>query len=126
MTSEEGASCAMFFKRFSQQILFSLTFVCLASTVKAQVDAGTILGTVHDNTGAVIPGASVTIRNEGTSFTQNTKTSNSGGYVFTPLRIGKYSVEVESPGFKKERRSGLELNIQQQLVADFSLSVGDV
>lgn len=116
----------MFLSRFSQQILFSLTFVCLASTLKAQVDTGTILGTVHDNTGAVIPGASVTIRNEGTSFTQNTKTSNSGGYVFTPLRIGKYSVEVESPGFKKERRSGLELNIQQQLVADFSLSVGDV
>src|ERR1700730_5945370 len=109
-----------------KQILFAVTFVCLACTLRAQVDTGTILGTVHDNTGAVIPGASVTIRNEGTSFAQSTKTSSSGTFVFTPLRIGKYIVEVESPGFKKERRAGLELNIQQQLVADFNLSVGEV
>ncbi len=116
----------MFFTRFCKPILFALTFVCLPLSLKSQVDTGTILGTVHDNTGAVIPGVAVTIRNAGTSFTQSTKTSSTGSYVFTPLRIGKYTVEVESPGFKKELRTGLELNIQQQLVADFSLSVGDV
>ncbi|MDQ6665199.1 MAG: TonB-dependent receptor, partial [Acidobacteriota bacterium] len=70
--------------------------------------------------------ATVTVRNEGTAFTQITKTSGSGAFVVPSLRIGKYSVEVESAGFKKERRTGLELNIQQQLVADFGLSVGDV
>lgn len=101
---------------------------CFFSAVAlyAQVDTGTILGTVHDNTGAVIAGAKVTVRNEGTSFTKTNTTSPSGEYVFTPLKIGTYTVEVESPGFKKERRTGLIINIQQQVVSDFSLSVGDV
>jgi hypothetical protein len=101
-------------------------FFCLAFLLQAQVDTGTILGTVTDATGAVIPGAKVTIRNEGTSFTQSTTSSASGTYVFTPLRIGTYTVEVEKEGFKRQRRAGLELNIQQQLVADVALSVGEV
>ena len=108
--------------------LFAAAFIffCLAFTLQAQVDTGTILGTVTDATGAVIPAAKVTIRNEGTSITQSTTTSASGTYVFTPLRIGTYTVEVEKEGFKRQRRAGLELNIQQQLVADVALSVGEV
>lgn len=100
---------------------FSLTFV-----LHAQVDTGTIRGTVHDNTGAVIPGATVTLRNEGTSFTQTQTSSGAGTYVFTPLKIGTYSVEVQSSGFKRERKTGLQLNIQEQMVVDFDLSVGDI
>ena len=94
--------------------------------LSAQVDTGTIRGTVRDNTGAVIPRATVTIRNEGTGITQSTTTNESGLYVFTPLRIGPYTVEVEQTGFKKERRTGQQLNIQQQLVVDFVLSPGEV
>ncbi len=103
----------------------SICFSC-ALAVYGQVDTGTILGTVHDNTGAVISGARVTVRDEGTSRSQSNTTSSSGEYVFTPLKIGKYTIEVENAGFKKERRTGITVNIQQQVVADFSLSVGDV
>src|SRR5436190_3734882 len=108
--------------------LFAAVFVllCLAFTLPAQVDTGTILGTVVDATGAVIPGAKITIRNEGTAFTQSTTSSASGTYVFAALRIGTYTVEAEREGFKRQRRAGLELNIQQQLVADFTLTVGEV
>jgi hypothetical protein len=98
-----------------------LGLVFLALPMVAQVDTGTILGTVRDPSGAVVPGAKITVSNEGTSFTQNTTTSGSGSYVVTPLRIGTYSVEVEQPGFKKQRKIGQQLNIQQQLVVDFSL-----
>ena len=42
------------------------------------------------------------------------------------VKIGMYTVEVEQAGFKRERRSGLQLSIQQQLVVDFELSVGEV
>lgn len=92
----------------------------------AQVDTGTILGTVRDNSGAVVPNAKVTVRNEGTDFSQSATTSNTGTFIVTPLKIGRYSVEVESSGFKKQLRTGLDLNVQQQLVVDFTLSVGDV
>jgi hypothetical protein len=103
-----------------------MALVCLALPIAAQVDTGTILGTVRDPTGAVVPGAKITVSNEGTAFTQVTTTSGSGTYVVTPLRIGAYTVEVEQPGFKKQRRTGQELNIQQQLVVDFSLEPGEV
>src|SRR5438128_8610474 len=108
------------------RISVAFGFACVALTLHAQVDTGTVLGTVTDASGAVVPGAKVTIQNEGTSFTQSTSTSSSGTYVFTPLRIGMYSVEAEKEGFKKQRRTGLQLNIQQQLVADFTLTVGEV
>ena len=99
---------------------------CLILPVYAQVDTGTILGTVRDSSGAVIPGVKVTISNEGTSFTESTSTSGSGTYVFTPLRIGTYAVTVEQPGFKKQTKTGEQLNIQQQLVVDFTLEPGEV
>ncbi|HUO31010.1 MAG TPA: TonB-dependent receptor, partial [Bryobacteraceae bacterium] len=110
----------------STRTLVVFVSLSLAAVLQAQVDTGTILGTVRDASGAVIPGVKVTILNEGTQFTQTTTTSASGNYVFTPLRIGTYTVEVEQPGFKKERRTGQQLNIQQQLVVDFALQPGEV
>ena len=98
----------------------------LAFALNAQVDTGTILGTVRDNSGAVVANATVTVRNQGTDFSQSTATSSTGTFTITPLKVGAYSVEVEAPGFKKEKRIGLELNIQQQLVTDFNLEVGNV
>lgn len=103
-----------------------LSLVTFASVLDAQVDTGTILGTIRDNTGAVVPGVTVTVRNEGTSFTQATTSSSAGTYVFTALKIGRYTVEAEHPGFRKDVHSGLDLNIQQQLVVDFDLSLGQV
>src|SRR5438128_2630796 len=103
-----------------------LSLALFASVLDAQVDTGTILGTIRDNTGAVVPGVTVTVRNQGTSFTQATTSSPAGTYVFTALKIGRYTVEAEHPGFRKEMHSGLDLNIQQQLVVDFDLSLGQV
>lgn len=112
--------------RFRSRFALAGLSLLLVLALQAQVDTGTILGVVHDNSGALVPNATVTVRSEGTGFSKTTTTTSSGTYVLTPLKIGRYSVEVESPGFKKELRTGLELNIQQQLVADFNLQVGDV
>ena len=102
------------------------SLLLLAFPLFGQVDTGTILGSVRDASGAVIPGAKVTVTNEGTAFQETLTTSSTGSFVFTPLRIGSYAVEVEKEGFKRQRRPGLQLNIQQQLVADFTLTVGEV
>src|SRR5260370_11577864 len=105
----------------------SLLFVAyFASILTAQVDTGTILGVVRVSIGAIVPQARVTLLNEGTGSAQSTITNESGSYVFTPLRIGTYSVEVEHPGFQKQRKTGVPLNIQQQIVIDFSMVVGEV
>lgn len=116
----------MLFTPSARFLSLAAAVVMLASTLHAQVDTGTILGTVRDNTGAVVPGTTITVKNEGTSFSATTTTSGTGTYVFTALKIGRYTVEAEHPGFRKEVRSGLALDIQQQLVADFDLTVGQV
>ncbi|HEY3936171.1 MAG TPA: TonB-dependent receptor [Bryobacteraceae bacterium] len=111
---------------YLSRIAVASASLLLTCALYAQVDTGTILGTVRDATGAIVPNATVTVRNEGTGFSQATTTGSSGTFVITPLKIGRYSVEASSSGFKRERRTGLDLNIQQQLVVDFSLQIGDV
>jgi len=89
-----------------------------------QVDTGALLGTVKDQSGAVIPGAKVSLTNEGTSFTLATVTGADGTYVFTPIKIGRYTVEAEFAGFQKARKTGIDVNIQSQVVVNFSLVPG--
>jgi hypothetical protein len=106
--------------------LAALMLSVFAAVLYGQVDTGTILGAVRDSTGAVVPRARISVTNEGTGAKQSTVTNDSGSYVITPLRIGTYTVEVQQPGFQTQRKTGLPLNIQEQLVVDFSLTVGDV
>src|SRR5687767_15018031 len=97
-----------------------------AVPVFAQVDTGTIRGTVKDESGGVLPGATVTITHEGQGFTLSGVTQPDGTYIFTPIRSGNYLVEIEFPGFRKGARSGVNVNIQQQTEVDFALQPGAV
>src|SRR5213080_477123 len=92
----------------------------------AQVDTGAILGTVKDQSGAVVPGAKVTLTNEGTSFSVSTTTGADGGYTFTPVKIGTYTVDAEFQGFQKASHPHVTVNVQQQVVVDFTLQPGQV
>ena len=95
-----------------------LCLLMVASPLWAQIDTGTILGTVTDQTGAVVPGAKVSLTNEGTNLTMTTTTGADGSYVFSPLKIGTYTVTVEAPGFSKAEQAHLTLSINQSLKAD--------
>ena len=109
--------------------LFALTMlmsVLMAAPAVAQVDTGTLLGTVKDQSGAVLPGATVTITHEGQGITLTTVTRADGTFIFTPIRTGAYTVETEFPGFKKGVRRGIPVPIQEQAVVDFSLQPGGV
>jgi Carboxypeptidase regulatory-like domain len=90
----------------------------------AQTSLGQIAGTVADATGAVIPGATVTITNLGTQAIRTAVSDSSGFYVATNLPIGDYSVEVKTTGYRSERRSGLAIVADAHLTADFQLQVG--
>jgi hypothetical protein len=92
----------------------------------AQVTSGTILGTVTDNSGAAMPGVQVIITevNKGTS--QAYSTDELGNYNAPFLIPGTYSVSVQRDGFKKETKSGVELQVDQKARVDFMLQVGAV
>jgi hypothetical protein len=98
----------------------------LPSTALAQVDTGSIQGTVRDSTGAVVPAANVTLLNVDMGVSFQTKTNAVGNYQFPSIRIGNYTVVVEAPGFAPSTRDGISINIQQRYVADFSLGLSNV
>ncbi len=105
-------------------ILLALAFVCCGSFLLAQETSATIMGTVRDPSGAVIPKANVILTNVNTGVKRTTMTNADGIYVFTPLPIGTYKVAVHAQGFKGLVRNDLEVNIQQTLEVNVKLELG--
>jgi outer membrane receptor protein involved in Fe transport len=107
------------------------SFTCLilvlatAQRLSAQGNAS-VVGVVSDSSGAAIPGATVTITNEGTSFQQHDTTDSMGRYNFPRLSIGNFSIDVVGSGFKKTSQSGVNLTAEQALTINFTLEVGQV
>lgn len=113
--------------RFLGFVLAAIIFAVMPNAaLYAQVDTGSIQGTIKDQTGGVIPNAKVSLTNEGTNFTIATTTGGDGSYIFTPVKIGEYTVTAEAQGFAKAVQTHLTLNINEALVADMTLKPGEV
>src|SRR5256884_9817695 len=97
-----------------------------APVLRAQVDAGTILGTVADTSGAPINGAKVTLTNEGTSATLSTTTGPDGSYKFTPVKIGSYKLTASFQGFQTITQTNVPVNVGADVVVNFALKPGSV
>ncbi len=82
-----------------------------ATVAAAQTQTGEILGRVTDNTGAVLPGVTVTITSPALLQPQLAITSNTGSYQFTRIPIGTYDVRFELPGFKTRVSEGIRITI---------------
>ncbi|WP_446742184.1 carboxypeptidase regulatory-like domain-containing protein [Silvibacterium acidisoli] len=95
-----------------------------APNVFAQVDQGSITGVVTDTTGAVIPNASLTLVNTDTNFTLVRKSGGSGDYVFSPIKIGNYSLTVVADGFQKIVRENIHVSVSQTVGVNLSLQPG--
>src|SRR5712691_9145180 len=94
--------------------------------VFAQVNTATISGTVHDESGAVLPGASVVIQNQDTGISRTVITNETGRYSAPALGLGNYQVTVQLPGFQTQVRTGIGLTVGREAVVDVNLAVGTV
>ncbi len=113
--------------RFLGQFLFLAIAVCISeSPTWAQIDQGAIRGTVQDPSGGVVPGAKVTLTNEGTGLALETTTGNDGSYTFSPIKIGDYTVAVSKPGFQTVSQAHISVHANEQVKADLTLSPGQV
>src|SRR5437870_3892070 len=83
-----------------------------------------VLGTVTDSAGAVIPGASVQVKNIATGRVQEVPTDEQGRYTIADLAIGEYEAQASLAGFQTTVRRGITLTVGAQAIVDFSLSVG--
>src|SRR5271169_1151930 len=102
--------------------LFPAFLLCAAAF--GQTTATTILGLVTDSTGASVAGAKVTAKNIATSVVSSTLTTGSGDYTIPQVEVGEYTVTVESPGFKVATKTGVHLQIDEKVRADFQLEIG--
>src|SRR6187431_893312 len=85
---------------------------------QSQVAGGEIEGTVRDESGGVLPGATVTVRNQETGVSRTTQTDETGRFRAPLLQVGTYEVTVALDGFATTRQPDLELTIGETLSVD--------
>src|SRR5690242_4519896 len=104
---------------------FSLLLV-VSAVLLSQSITSSLIGIIRDDSGGVVPNATVTAINLATNAHVETKTDAGGNYILLQLTPGKYTVEIAAPGFKTYVSSGLELELQKQARLDATLSVGQL
>src|SRR5438309_8734260 len=102
-----------------------LLLICAVAAL-SQTGTSNITGIVRDVNGAVVPGASVTAKNEATGVTSTQVTTDSGVYAFSSLPVGKYTITVEKQGFKTLQKINNVLEVGIPLTVDLALEVGQV
>jgi hypothetical protein len=110
---------------FAAFVLFVM-LAAFTSRASAQSFKATVIGTVVDASRAVIPGATVTVVQEGTGLTLTTVTGGEGTFSLAQLPPGRYELTVELPGFRKFVQSGLVLETDQVRRVEARLEVGNV
>ena len=103
-----------------------LVLVLTPSSLFAQSFTGTIIGSVKDASGGVIPHATVTITNQQTDRQESVTTDMEGRFTSLPLPPGAYRVEAELQGFRRAARTGITVQVNATIVVDFSLEVGNL
>jgi outer membrane receptor protein involved in Fe transport len=111
-----------------QKIHFAVLGLLLALPLAAhaQVTTATIVGTISDPSGSIMPGAQVTARNVDTGLTRTVTSSDAGAYRLEFLPVGKYVLEVTAAGFKKAYLNDIVLQVNDTTRVDVSLTVGQV
>ncbi|MBT9330592.1 TonB-dependent receptor [Paracidobacterium acidisoli] len=104
----------------------SILLFLMSIQVSAQIDTGSVTGTVRDATGGAIPGAKVEVVNTSTNVVTPVVTNSDGTYVVLALIPDTYDVRVTAAGFSPAVEHGIRVNVQTRAQADFSLSVGQV
>jgi hypothetical protein len=104
--------------------LLSCGIAGFAATVSAQGATATIRGSVQDPTGGVLPGATITVTNTGTTAAQTTVSDARGQYLLAGLFPGTYDLKVEMDGFKTYERKSIALNPNDNRGMDIRLDVG--
>src|SRR5262245_48107706 len=103
--------------------------LCLAlttATLHAQFEYGEVLGTVRDQSGAIVTGVKITLLNLDTNVERSVLSNDQGNYSFPGLRAGSYEVGATLPGFRPAKSDRLALRVSDRLRFDVELTPGQV
>jgi hypothetical protein len=98
----------------------------VAGSAFGQLDTGSIVGTVRDASGSVVPKTTITAINNATSSVMTTTTTASGQFQFSAVRVGVYTLKASAPGFGSKVINDVQIDVQSHASIDFQLTVGDV
>src|SRR5712691_12229384 len=112
-------------KALARVTVMTLAVFLVCAPLCAQTDTGRILGSVLDQTQAVVVGAAVTITDTQRGLTRNLTSNDAGEYVATNLLAGVYTVKVSAPGFRIVERRNVGLEVATDVRIDFVLQPGD-
>src|ERR1700748_888491 len=114
--------------RFNHYLLSLIGWLALSflgvATANAQVDAGTVAGTVKDRSGAMIPASNLSLKGDQTGVTITTHSSASGEYAFNGVAPGRYTLTVECAGFATGVTHAVDVHVQQTTTIDVVLALG--
>ncbi|MBO0719717.1 MAG: TonB-dependent receptor, partial [Blastocatellia bacterium] len=113
-------------KTLFSHLLLSAVLLFTITLAYGQLDTGTISGPIADTGGAAVPGAKVILRNEMTGAAREVMANTQGFYTFTLIPSGRYSLRVEQQGFKSYQRTGLLLQVNQNLNVPITLELGEL
>src|SRR5438552_5251692 len=111
--------------RFFASMFVIVTLLLAPGALRADV-TGSILGTVRDQSQAVIKGARITVTNTQTNLSQQTVSAEDGSYRFLALPVGNYKLNATNPGFEQFNATEIVVKVNDQLRVDISLTVGNV
>ncbi len=113
--------------RFPRTVTLFLVSLFASHVAMAQVTTASILGTAKDETGAVLPGVTVTVTNQETGIARVVFTDDAGRYRAAQLALGDdYRIEAELTGFQKSIRQGISLTLGREAVVDLLMTIGDI
>ena len=105
-------------------LLAGLLFAFCGATARAQYEDGSLIGTIHDATGAAVANATITVTNVNTGIINKVVSNGSGDYEVPELRVGSYNLEAEAPGFAPAEAKNITISVAVRQKIDLTLKVG--
>lgn len=107
-------------------VIYAAVIIIFCGQLHAQIEMGSVTGTVKDATGAIVRGAQCTLTNTGTGVSQKTVSTSAGSYTFSLVPVGTYSLKVTAAGFDEYDLNNIDVHMQSAVTADIRLQVGTV
>ncbi len=111
-------------RRLASLLLVTAIGICLLAPKVSAQEQGSIVGTITDSSGAIVPGAKITVTQEETGISRELTSNAVGGFVAPALRIGTYTVAVEFSGFQGYEQTGIILNVRDIIRVDIQMTIG--